>query len=241
MGSFLRVTQGPKRGSSIELTPGGALTVGRRLGDLLFDDPLVSGKHCRIEHRNGRWHLSDLGSTNGTLVDGRLVREAYLEPGTEITIGSNRLVLFVGFIEEPAAPAPNDERAHLAWLLDEELVELRARDRLVGDVIGQELRLPPGLHAVFEVVAGVDAGKVFRLQRGSLTIGRNTGEVPLTDAEVSRHHAVAELFGRKMIFLRDLGSTNGTFVNGRRVSVARLGHGDTLGCGKTVMRLDIGR
>lgn len=241
MASFLRVTQGPKRGASIALDRAQPLTIGRKLGDLLFDDPLVSGKHCRVEYRGGRWHLKDLGSTNGTLVDGRLVRDVPLDAGNEITVGANRLVLYVGYAEEPKPPSVDESRTHLAWLLDEELVELRSRERLVGDVIGQELRLPPGLHAVLEVVAGCDAGKVYRLGRGSLTIGRNAGEVPLTDAEVSRHHAVTELFGRRMIFLRDLGSTNGTFVNGRRVTVARLRHGDTVGCGKTVMRLDIGR
>lgn len=216
------------------------MTIGRKSGELLFDDPMVSGAHCRLDYRQGQWHLKDLGSTNGTLVDGRLVRDAVLAAGAEIGVGGNKLVLYVGYsadIDEPVLAA--EERANLAWLLDEELVDMRSR-QTVGDVIGQELRLPPGLHAVLEVVAGEDAGKVFRLNRGSLTIGRKAGEVPLDDAEVSRHHAVAELFGRRMIFLRDLGSTNGTFVNGRRVAVARLRHGDTIGCGKSVLRLDVG-
>ena len=65
------------------------------------------------------------------------------------------------------------------------------------------------------------------------------GEVPLTDVEVSRRHAVVEVFGREMIFLRDLGSTNGTYHNGRRVSISRLQPGDTIGVGKTVMKLKV--
>jgi pSer/pThr/pTyr-binding forkhead associated (FHA) protein len=108
-------------------------------------------------------------------------------------------------------------------------------------VIGQDLRLPPGLNAVVEVIAGLDAGKVFRFTRGNVSIGRRQGEVPLTDVEVSRHHAVIEVFGREMIFLRDLGSTNGTYHNGRRISVSKLQSGDTVGCGKTIMRLQVSR
>jgi len=75
--------------------------------------------------------------------------------------------------------------------------------------------------------------------RGNIGIGRRQGEVPLTDVEVSRHHAVIEVFGREMIFLRDLGSTNGTYHNGRRVGVAKLSDGDTIGTGKTVMKLRV--
>ena len=97
----------------------------------------------------------------------------------------------------------------------------------------------PGLNAVVEVVAGQDAGKVFRFTRWNINIGRRMGEVPLTDVEVSRHHAVIEVFGREMIFVRDLGSTNGTYHNGRRIDVSRLTSGDTVGVGKTVMKLAI--
>ena len=64
---------------------------------------------------------------------------------------------------------------------------------------------------------------------------------PLTDVEVSRHHAVIEVFGRHMIYLRDLGSTNGTYHNGRRITVSKLQPGDTIGCGKSVMKLDVSR
>ena len=132
----------------------------------------------------------------------------------------------------------------IAWLLDEELVEIKGPTDKTGtpaDVIGQDLRLPPGIIAVVEVVAGQDAGKVFRFTRGNVTVGRKMGEIPLSDPEVSRRHSVIEVFGREMIFLRDLGSTNGTFHNGRKVGVVRVRSGDTLGVGKTVMKLDVKR
>ena len=220
--------------------------VGRKRGDLILDDPLVSGAHCRILPKDDGFLLQDLGSTNGTMVDGRMVRESMLRPGAEITIGSSRMILYVG--EEPhegedSGTGGNAAQLEIAWLLDEELVEVRsAADRgRRADVISQDLRLPPGLNAVVEVVAGQDAGKVFRFTRGNVQVGRRQGEVPLTDVEVSRHHAVVEVFGREMIFLRDLGSTNGTYHNGRRIQVGKLRSGDTIGCGKTIMRLQVSR
>ncbi|TVQ91723.1 MAG: FHA domain-containing protein [Deltaproteobacteria bacterium] len=244
---FLQFISGPRAGHTVAVRSDQVLTLGRKRGDLLLDDPLVSGAHCRIKFSDGAFILEDLGSTNGTLVDNQLVREVRLVPGAEIRVGASRIVLFVGD-EDPVShtsdPSVPSSHLDIAWLLDEELVELRGsgeRTRGTTDVISQDLRLPPGLNAVVEVVAGQDAGKVFRFTRGNVTFGRRQGEVPLSDVEVSRRHAVVEVFGREMIFLRDLGSTNGTYHNGRRISVSKLQSGDTIGCGKTVLKLQVSR
>lgn len=244
--SFLKIVAGARQGLNVPLPPNGSLVVGRREGDLLLDDPLVSGRHCQIVARGADWVLQDMGSTNGTMVDGRLVREVTLKPGNEVTIGSTRLILFMSG-EETLSPDPSvgrsdSNRSHLeiAWLLDEELVEVQGASN-GGDVIGQDLRLPPGLNALAEVVAGQDLGKVYRFTRGNVSIGRKTGDIPLSDGEVSRRNSVIEVFGREMVFLRDLGSTNGTYHNGRRISVARVRNGDTIGVGKTVLKLVVTR
>jgi pSer/pThr/pTyr-binding forkhead associated (FHA) protein len=241
--AFLKILSGAREGLNVPLKVDEPVTIGRKHGELILEDPLVSGRHAQILCRDGRWFVQDLGSTNGTMVDGRLVREVELKPGAELAIGSSRLALFVGQEEAAAAkPSGGDTKAELAWLLDEELVEVKGNSERTGsaaDVIDQDLRLPPSLNAVMEVVAGQDAGRVYRFNRGNITIGRKTGEIPLSDIEVSRRHAVVEVFGRRMIFLRDLGSTNGTYHNGRRVSVAPLRSGDTVGVGRTVLKLQV--
>ena len=240
--AFLKVVSGARQGLNVPLLHSEPLTIGRKTGELLLDDPLVSGSHARLLYRDDGWVVQDLGSTNGTMIDGRLVREAQLRPGAELAIGSHRLVLFVGLDPEPQRPAQAESSADIAWLMDEELVELQASSETTAppaDIIDQDLRLPPGLQALVEVVAGDDAGQVHRFTRGNITIGRKSGEVPLSDIEVSRRHAVIEVFGRRMLFLRDLGSTNGTYHNGRRISVARLRTGDTIGIGRSVLKLQI--
>ena len=78
-----------------------------------------------------------------------------------------------------------------------------------------------------------DGDQVCELRRGAaLTVGRAlTSDVPLLDPTVSRRHAslVADESG---IELNDLGSSNGTFVNGERVQHARIAIGDVLTFGK---------
>jgi hypothetical protein len=74
-------------------------------------------------------------------------------------------------------------------------------------------------------------------ERGRWTIGRSSGcEIPLLDDTVSRRHA--EIAVRAGICLvRDLGSCNGTRLNGRFVTRARLRRGDVLELGETELRL----
>jgi pSer/pThr/pTyr-binding forkhead associated (FHA) protein len=232
-GAFLRVVSGPRQGLSVPLREDEALLIGRTRGDLLIDDPLISGSHCRIVARNGKFVLQDLGSTNGSSVDGRRVQESPLRTGAEIALGSTRLILFCG--DEPEQPEV-ESLGKVAWLLEDELADPANGPADGEDLIGPGLRLPPRFDGRVEVVAGPDVGRVYRFTRGSLSIGRRHGEIPLTDAEISRRHACIEVFGSDMVYLRDVLSTNGTYHNGRRVQNARLVPGDTIGCGKTVMR-----
>jgi predicted component of type VI protein secretion system len=54
-----------------------SVTVGKdAANDVVLDDPFVSGRHLRLERRDGRWHVRDLGSTNGTFLGGARVVDA---------------------------------------------------------------------------------------------------------------------------------------------------------------------
>jgi adenylate cyclase len=55
-------------------------------------DRIVSKEHCHIDHVEGRWLLRDLGSLNGSYVNGERISERALHPGDEITLGSTRLI-----------------------------------------------------------------------------------------------------------------------------------------------------
>ena len=87
------------------------------------------------------------------------------------------------------------------------------------------------------VIQGRDSGARFDLTNleGPLSIGRETGNLlQLQDNEVSRRHAEIRRVGGAFV-LDDLKSSNGTFVNNRRVERAELTGGDRLQIGRTVM------
>lgn len=88
----------------------------------------------------------------------------------------------------------------------------------------------------FVMRAGPNVGKVYPLDGAELTVGRDTSNaVSINDAEVSRKHAKLELRGTAYL-IQDLGSTNGTFVNGMRITSAQvLNPGDTVSFGENIM------
>src|SRR5246127_5241162 len=98
-------------------------------------------------------------------------------------------------------------------------------------------RMPPGasLCVTFQVVDGVDKGRIFRDLPVPLTIGREEGNhLRLNDERVSRYHAKVQLDGGDLI-LTDLESTNGTRVNGNVVQIRRLRIGDRISVGRSLL------
>jgi pSer/pThr/pTyr-binding forkhead associated (FHA) protein len=71
----------------------GGVTIGRsRQCDLMIDDPNVSRQHAEIRPRGGSWVLTDLGSTNGSLLNGRrIMGPEVLKPGDEIELGTSAI------------------------------------------------------------------------------------------------------------------------------------------------------
>src|ERR1051326_5473910 len=70
--------------------------------------------------------------------------------------------------------------------------------------------------------SGPTPGAAFTLEGDQITIGRDsTNEIVINDAEISRRHARLTFQGGKYV-LEDLGSTNGTFVNGQRLAGPRV-------------------
>ena len=91
-----------------------------------------------------------------------------------------------------------------------------------GTVTGRDLHkmgaveLPKDKRFSLAVIQGAATGQIFPISKTRTVIGRSGADINLDDPEASRTHAAIEILGDHAI-LRDLGSTNGTFVDVERV------------------------
>jgi pSer/pThr/pTyr-binding forkhead associated (FHA) protein len=89
---YLEFTAGPRRGDRVPLT-GARTTLGRReTNTIVLDDRMSSGHHAEIVRDLNGYTVRDLGSTNGTLVNGEPVTETLLTHGSRLRVGNARLV-----------------------------------------------------------------------------------------------------------------------------------------------------
>ena len=87
--------------------------------------------------------------------------------------------------------------------------------------------------ALLLVKRGPNAGSTFLLDQDATTVGRSTdGDVFLDDVTVSRKHAIFERRAGGAWFVRDVGSLNGTYVNGEQVDETKLASGDEVQIGR---------
>jgi pSer/pThr/pTyr-binding forkhead associated (FHA) protein len=85
----LTIETGPDAGHS-HRAGDHALRLGRSPdNDVILRDPATSGHHARLERRGDQFWIVDLGSTNGTLVNGEPVQEKQLSHGDRVTVGQN--------------------------------------------------------------------------------------------------------------------------------------------------------
>jgi pSer/pThr/pTyr-binding forkhead associated (FHA) protein len=87
---------GPSKGARF-LLDAERTSVGRASDNEIFlDDVTVSRKHAEIARREGKYSLKDLGSLNGTYLNGEIVNETFLKDGDELQIGKFRMHFFRG-------------------------------------------------------------------------------------------------------------------------------------------------
>ena len=174
--------------------PFNGIVLGRdaQLGPPFSTDEYVSRNHVAVQPRgDGGVQIADLGSANGTYVNGtRVQAQARMQDSDVLRIGQIELKL--------AAPGG-------------------LPDQTVTALAGAAQDAP----CLVIVTPGALSGRQFQLPGDYLVVGRDrASDICLDDPHVSRRHA-ALLRRADAVYVQDLGSTSGTFVNGQAVTAAR--------------------
>jgi diguanylate cyclase (GGDEF)-like protein len=115
-----------------------------------------------------------------------------------------------------------------------------ARNKTVVTVISRISDRPVGRDACLVVIYGLDLGKKYNVDEDTIIIGRSSkANIQIDQESVSRNHCKLINTG-KTIMLRDLGSTNGTYVNDELVDEYVLRDGDFIKIGRCIFKFLVG-
>jgi len=241
----LRVTEGPDAGKMFAVRDN--MVVGREeTADIVLTDASgeLSRRHVRIRSDDGAPVIEDLGSTNGTFVNGeRVLGTRALHTGDHIRVGASTLE-FASAIEPQVTRArqiPDEAQLTRPRQIPDEARLTVAHQVPAGAAPPEELDRtfsPPGADGELRILSGPGAGAEAAVIGGSATIGREPEcDLQVLDPEVSRRHAkVAVRDGAA--FIDDLHSSNGTYINGERVlDRYQLAPGDRIQIGEATIGL----
>ena len=98
------------------------------------------------------------------------------------------------------------------------------------------LRLPADQRLSLACISGPDSGRIFEIEKPRVVIGRANADIVVADIQCSRQHAAIEVMDEH-VFVVDLNSTNGTYVNDQRVSRSELDNRTEFEIGTTTLML----
>ncbi|AZQ71000.1 MULTISPECIES: FHA domain-containing protein [Streptomyces] len=253
-------------GQTWTLDPSRSYTLGRDpQGDMVLEDARVSWRHATVRWGGHGWLIEDHGSTNGTYVQGQRVHQMEIGPGAAVHLGNAtdgpRLNLSAAAPAAPAAPAADIYSAQTAmapavqpgqppqqyqqpgaqgwghqppqqYQQHQQVPQQGGWQQPYAQQAAQPQGQAPGAGGGesptrFHQVA---VGRVMRIGRAL------DNDLVVSDLQVSRHHAEfrATPGGFEIV---DLGSHNGTYVNGQPVRQQLIGPQDTVGVGHSTFRL----
>jgi pSer/pThr/pTyr-binding forkhead associated (FHA) protein len=188
----------------------------------IFGDAAIAPLHAFIDRRGHEYWLADAGSGAPTFLNGQPIAAAPLVHGSHIQVGNTVLE----FLTKGRTSAGGRQ------------YPLSAPTVAQPAPTTPTVAMPaPGNTPTLVATDGPLAGQRYPLT-GSLELGRDASGVPLGfDTSASRRHASITP-SPSGLALADLGSTNGTYVNGQRVLSATLKPGDLVRIGATTFRVE---
>ncbi|MGW3291959.1 FHA domain-containing protein [Streptomyces sp. NPDC001002] len=228
-------------------------------GDIVLDDARVSWRHATISWGGRSWVIEDHGSTNGTFVQGQRIHQMEIGPGSAVHLGNatdGPLLSASGaaaatpqaqpqqqpYAAQGASPGwaqqapPQQQAPQAGWQQPQQATPQQPAAHIPpqqnsGGVAGAPPvygdRSPTTFHQ-FSI------GRVMRIGRAL------ENDLVVSDLQVSRNHAEFHSMPDGRMEIRDLGSHNGTYVNGQPIAKGGsqlLGPTDIVGVGHSTFRI----
>lgn len=210
--AVLEFISGKNASSSLKLRRD-ATIFGREKGDILIEDTEVSSTHCQIQCIENSYHIFDMNSTNGTFVNSERIVKAKLKDGDTVTLGSTSFRF--GLKSE-------NEVRNVATIFQTKSSQ-QTNSSIVDTLIESELRSTQSRAVTLKIRYRNGMSEEVTLKQRLIYVGRASSFGHFDqDSEISRKHLLIKLNDNGEIFIEDQGSTNGTFLNGKKISGMHL-------------------
>ncbi|MFF0533162.1 FHA domain-containing protein [Nocardia amikacinitolerans] len=215
------------------LRAGGQYNVGRDpAADIVVTDPRVSAVHAVLERGSNGWEIEDAGSRNGIYFDGKRVERMVIDRDETFQLGHARDgEQLTCSVEAPPGHETDGGPGGDTMIVPDPGYQLDDEATVTKFVTGERAIARP-------LAPSADPSSVVKITSSPLRIGRAAdNDIVVSDLMVSRHHAELRTIGDGKYRIVDLGSHNGTYVNGSRVDAADLSESDLISMGHTTARL----
>jgi pSer/pThr/pTyr-binding forkhead associated (FHA) protein len=221
----LIVIEGPRRGE--EFTVKDEIVIGRKKGDLQLLDDKASNLHAKVYSDDKILYIEDLGSSNGTLVNGEKIEKAEIKAGDVISIGSTLLRVDV-YVDKKKSKIETGSWQELA-------------DKLLASALQRFEKLPvpvkrcgPFTDVVeLEFTRGLQAGSSYFFGFGPRQIGAHCSDALLFEPDAPGVAFELHPSGDAVCEFRS--SVEGVLVNNVQVKSQKLKNGDRISFGQTII------
>ena len=228
------------------LQGGRAYRLGRDpASDIAINDPRVSWAHAVLRVEGAGWVLEDLGSSNGTFLGPDRTRRVEIAGACEVRLGhrdNGPVVRFQPQLPTTMAAVPRAPGSGTTGGAEggSSAPSMPPGARTMPGTPSAMAAYDPSVTRVMPSVVDrpTSMTRLGSLATTTLKIGRSPdNDLVLEDLEVSRRHAELRRRPDGTYEIADVGSNNGTYVNGRRITSRVLTESDIIGIGHSTFRL----
>ena len=199
--------------------------IGREKADVIINDIQVSSSHCQIQEIDGEHLLFDMNSTNGTYLNEKKILKATISSGDIIRIGRSKIYFsLINAYEASSVPFFNKH------MQDQQ-------PKSVVETLFSPQRTSSG--RVLKVTYPDAKSELLRLNKKEVIFGSSSafGRFDV-DAKIAEKHLLVLIDKLGDVYIKDLGSKYGTYVNGKKIlSMRKISRKDKIIIGTTTLHL----